>query len=384
MNKKASTISKQSTQPGVRLQSFSGSHREIGRAHGEENRELIAEFLGMLRENSEAKVRVKAGRKLMSDLLRKHWSYSIEYDANLGEEIEGIAEGAKLDLFEIVYLNAFLDIINTRDDRVAAALLGCTSFGVNKEASKNSGCIVGQNYDMEAFYRKFTVIQEIAPSNEPAVLVYTYVGIVGCAGMNNRGLGLAINFLHPNDASYGVVYPFVVRKILSQERIGDAIGAATIGYRAGGTNFLIGDKEGMLFDIETSARDHDILFPNRGVLAHSNHYISSKMQKYDLVVWDGSYDSSIPRRGSTMLRWYVVDQALKNNSGSIDIAYLSNLCCDHTNYPFSVCFHGDEHEADLFRGETNGTMILDLHEVKMHFTAGSPCHGVSQTIQFSH
>ena len=196
----------------IRLLQLKGTPREIGRGHGEQYRDLIRQFLELLRENLEMRTRIKAGPKRIQDLVRKYWAYSTEYDLELEEEVEGIAEGSGLNIMDIMFLNAFLDLVNTRDGRIAATLLGCTSFGVSPEVTTDRWCYIGQNYEMEAFYKRFMILLEVNPLHKPSCLVYTYAGVVGCAGLNSAGIGLCINFLHPKDAGYGIVYPFIMRK----------------------------------------------------------------------------------------------------------------------------------------------------------------------------
>lgn len=357
----------------LRVIELSGTHRQIGEAYGEECKDGIQEFLNLLKENVKQRIKARFDDKLLYDLLRKHWAFSIEYAPELQDEIEGLARGAGLSVLDIVFLNAFLDIVNTRDDRVAANVLGCTSFGATKTATEDGKCYIGQNYDMEAFYKKYMLLLKIKSPENPDCLVFTYQGIIGCNGINSDKIGVCINFLHARDSTFGIVYPFVVRKILSQRRIGDAIGAATVGYRAGGTNYMIGDSSsGLIFDVETSSRDHDIIFPTQGIIAHTNHYLSLRMQKYDLVVWDSTYDSPITRRGSTIIRWYVANETLQRLSGHISIDTLKNIACDQTNSPFSICCTGNPSDSDFIRGETNASIIFDLENTTMYLAPGNP------------
>jgi len=360
---------------GIRVIDFHGSHREIGKQHGEECRNLINDFLGDLRENVITRIKAKYDEKLMQDWIRKDWAYSVEYDSLLNDELEGIALGANMEVLEIVFLNAFLDIVNARDDRSAATLLGCTSFAATQEATKDNKVYIGQNYDMEAFYNKYKILMRISATNEPINLIYSYAGIVGCAGLNSEGIGLCINFLHARDAAFGSLYPFRVRKILSQTRIGDAIGASTIGARAGGVNFLIGDKSGLVVSVETTAKEHDIIFARKGILAHTNHYLSPHLRNYDLLIWDSTYDSGISRRGSTITRYITAMRFLEKNWGDITIEKLKELASDQTNFPFSICCSGLDTDSDLLRGETNASFLLDLQERNMAICSGIPSAG---------
>lgn len=359
--------------PEIRLLTLRGSPKEIGRSHGEEYRDLITEFHGLLAENLRARSRIKVDDKPLADLLRKNASFSAEYSPELYDEVIGIAEGAKLTIEQVFLLNSFLDILNTRDSRTASALLGCTSFGACGEATVAGKCLIGQNYEMESFYKRFATLLKIKTGTGSELLVYSYVGVVGCAGLNSEGIGVCINFLHARDTDHGVVYPFRLRRILDQKRIGDAVGAATIGHRAGGINFLLGDSNGIILDVETSAKRHDILFAETDVLAHSNHYVSPRMQQYDLMVWDASYGSDISRRGSSIIRWHVANKMLAANAGRIDVGVLKSIARNEVNFPFSICCHGLTDATEMLRGETNASMIYDLQDRVMFIAPGKPC-----------
>ena len=232
----------------IRVFNFQGSHRDIGRQQGEEFKHSILEFIGELKENAHLRIKYKLTEKNLQNWLRKDYAYCLEYAPELGDEVVGLAEGANVDPLDIIFLNAFLDIVNARDDKTAANLLGCTSFAVSPENTIDSKTYIGQNYDMESFYNKHKVIIRLKLPEEPQTLIYTYMGILGCIGMNSDGGGLCINFLHSRDSSFGSLYPFRVRKILQQSRLGDSIGAATLGIRAGGINYLFGHKSGLIAD----------------------------------------------------------------------------------------------------------------------------------------
>jgi len=333
----------------------------------------INELIGLLRENLRLRSRVVLSGCDLESYLRRSWVYSQEYSPSLCEEAEGIAEGAGVELLDIVLLNSFLDLVNFRDLKSVSSVAGCSSFVLLDEATEGGEVLMGQNYEMEAFYKPYSVLLDIyCEESGSHVLAYSYAGVLACAGLNTTGLGLCINFLHASDASEGVLYPFVARRILDQVNLAEAIGVATIGPRAGGMNFLIGHKNGFACSIETSGRLHDILYPKDGILSHTNHYLSQFLRAIDLMIWDKSYSSSPMRRGSTIARLFFLTKRL-HKAAPVTIAKLMEVMAGHESHPFSVCFHGSSEASPLLRGETNAALLFDLSNIGLYIASGCPC-----------
>ncbi|ADL52825.1 C45 family autoproteolytic acyltransferase/hydolase [Clostridium cellulovorans] len=345
---------------------------ERGLQIGEENAFLIKEFVSMVHEN----YRELCGGILEIEEVREHLGKCLDisqkFAPDLYIELEGIAKASNVAIDDIIFINSFLELINFRFPKTCKEIFGCTSLGVANDNEDNKKVYVAQNYDMEKYYKDYITLIKIK-ERETDTLLITFAGVLGCIGFNSCGIGLNINYLQANDLGTGILYPFVVRKALQQNRIGDALGAITTGFKASGMNYLLSDSLGNIFDIEMAGKDFDILQMKDGFMSHSNHYKSEKLIKKDMMAYDLSLDSSFSRRGSTIIREHVCNKLLNKRKESFVLEDIKNILTDHTNYPYSICKHGDLNE-DKYRGnETVFSSIFDLESREAHIAIGTPC-----------
>jgi isopenicillin-N N-acyltransferase-like protein len=348
---------------------WAGTPAQIGQQHGEDQREAIRTLVAWIRSRH-SKVRLCDGRSLsLDDYLGQLLIASSVYAPALADELDGIAAGAGMTAADVMALNAFLELIivgnDPRDD-----FSGCTSFAFTPPATSGGAAYLGQNLDIDATYGPHVAVAAVKPTHSPEVLVVTIPGVVGCLGLNEAGLGVTINFLHANDVGIGVCIPFVVRQILAQVRPGDAIGAATVAARACGAHYHVATSNGVIAGIETSGRDYDVHVTTGGRSVHANHYLAERMRRYDDMVSYPTYRSSITRRGSTIMRQCVAE-GLGADGQAIALADLVRACQDHENYPFSVCFHADEHPEHGVPTRSVASAIMRLDERKLWISDGS-------------
>jgi len=348
---------------------LSGTPRDMGHQHGEALKELIHEFVKS----------VTAVHQLNNGLLnvtkdslevfcKKNLGFLEKYCPDLVEEMRGIAEGAAVSFEEILYLNSFLELEDLRAPVVGARVLpdslwGCTSFNVTGDAGEGGRAYIGQTYDMEKYYEKFLCLLHIRPENGPVQLVVSFAGILGLDGMNSAGIGAVINKVTATDARPGVIYPFIMRKALGSERIGDALGAAIFSPRASGINYqLAGD--GVAFCAETSASYYQLLEID-GAIAHTNHFVGCDMRKFETPNWLS--------HGGSMVRKQVADNFLKKHQGTLNPEKLKELTRDHTNYPRCICAHGFPGEDPNTAFHTVFAVIMDPEAGWLDLCPGNPC-----------
>src|SRR5262249_1170464 len=138
---------------------------------------------------------------------------------------------------------------------------GCSTFAVTAEAGTGR-TLVGQTYDMPAFHQDYLTLLRLKPAEGPRQLVFTFAGIVGAAGLNEAGIALNINYLSPVDVGLGRLHSVVVRQVLASEQLADALTPAVVPPRAGGAHFLIGDRDGNVVSLETTAGRFAAAYPD--------------------------------------------------------------------------------------------------------------------------
>ena len=101
-------------------------------------------------------------------------------------------------------------------------------------------------------------------------------------GFNSAGLALTGNELSPSDDRVGIPRLLLVRDILRRRTLDDAVSAALHPRRASSYNNLLSHRDGGVVSVEGSATDAELLRPGRrGTLAHTNHYTSARMSRYE-------------------------------------------------------------------------------------------------------
>ncbi len=341
------------------LLEVSGSPTERGQAHGEAFKELIRDLVAINFEDMLHATQGYLTKERVYEIVSTYTGPTRDYAPDLFEELEGIAEAADVPLEDLLALNAFLELHDYYSD--AFLVSGCTSFMVPGSTS-GEGALIAQNYDLSSIYAAAAILVKVKNDHAPDALFYTSAGMLGCAGVNEAGIGVVINNLVPSDASGGVLYPFIIRRILESVRIGDAIDAVVAKPRASGMNYVICDENGEIYDLETTAEEYEVICPFDGPMAHSNHYLTDRLKPFERRQWD--------QRGQSILRWGRATRLLKScDKRNADA--LKNMLSDRVNAPMGICRHNEIHNGEAC-GQTIAGIVLDPPGRKAWFTKGPP------------
>jgi len=148
-----------------------------------------------------------------------------------------------------------------------------------------------------------------------------------------------------------------------------AIRVVTDEPRACSANFLIGRANGTaeVVNIEAAPDAACTLAPERGILAHANHFIDPDR----LEIWQplAEEKTSTYQRAGRMHR-LLADGARRR---SLDAAALMGILRDHEGDPDSVCRHPNPALPDEDRVETVVSVIEDLTARRLYVAPGTPC-----------
>ena len=200
------------------------------------------------------------------------------------------------------------------------------------------------------------------------MFVVSLAGVLGLVGLNSAGVAGVINKIVASDARPGVIFPFVMRKALAAERIGDALGTVIFSPRATGMNYQLAG-EGMAFCAETSASRYHLLAVD-DALAHTNHFLADSMRSFETPNWLS--------HGGSMVRKQVADRFLARHAGNLTPGLLKALTRDHTNHPRCICAHGFPGEDEQTAFHTIFAVIMDPTGGQLEICAGNPCRNAYQ------
>jgi isopenicillin-N N-acyltransferase-like protein len=335
-----------------------GGPRERGRQQGEQARLLIRSALDRYRRAIPQATGLtwEAALRAVQTFLPHGQSAFPQFV----EEIRGVAEGAGIPFAETWLLNCYEELLDVQE-RAG----GCTSLAVRGDRTADGHVLLAHNEDWFSIDLDTVYLIHGEPDDGPAFLGMTYGPLLPNIGLNEEGIGVAIDAVSAGDGRVGVPRILFSRAVLSARTIGQAIGSCVPDWRAGGYSYLLGDSHGELYSIETSATAHDVLYGHRGWLAHTNHYLSPKMQALEEP---GSHHNSLVRFNRAL-------RLLRAQAGAVTVEGLQGILRDHVNFPDSVCGHEDAGHPPHEREMTIVSLVMDLSEGVMWAAPGPPCEG---------
>ena len=288
---------------------------------------------------------------------RLYLPYAEDFYPYYVDEIRGYSEGAKMP-FEEAFALTCHELLSSSGFR------GCTDIAVNMDVTAEGNVIAAHNEDWSTDAAGTVVFLHGKPSKKPAFLATCYAGLFPSCGMNSSGISSTGNALDPNDVRIGIPKIFPAKKVLEARRIGDALSAAMPADRASSYNNIVSDKNGEIYSLEGSATDCAWLYAAGGYLVHTNHYISTKMRRFE---------SSPNDIGCSIFRLNRAQRLLEEQLGAVTVESLKTILSDHVNKPCSVCRHSDPRVHPLDVSETIFSVIYDLTKLEAHVLKGKPC-----------
>jgi len=293
------------------------------------------------------------------------------------EEMQGIADGSGQTEDTIALLNARYELAFTlfgqeaRSERVAelaeVAPDGCTTFGLLPEVTADRHTWLGQNWDWLEGVHGRTFVLGARRKAQPSFVCLTEAGIAGGKmGVNECGVGLVENGLaSSNDGRNPYQNPFHVRcrEVLDAERFEDANRPVTDTPRTCSANFVIGAAGAEIVDIESSPDHVSRIYPQDGIVTHSNHFLTA-----------GHGESLLERISpNTLYRADRMRALLEPHRGALSFAHMRAAAADHFGAPYAICRHPDQRQPAERRAMTVGAVLIDLDARTMHVANGPPC-----------
>ncbi len=293
------------------------------------------------------------------------------------EEMRGIADGAGLDLTDVLAINVRTEVMYAAKARQAprAARQGpaqssapaeCSAFAHVPGPGQPGPAILGQNWDWLLHSARTLVVLEARPDEGPDFVTVVEAGLLAKAGMNAAGLGLVTNALvtDADTGEPGLPYHVLLRAVLDCATVTDALKVLAAAPRSSSANYLIAHASGAALDIEAAPGDFTRLyplFPEDGLLLHTNHFLAPRIDPVDLALW------AMP---STAVRL----QRLRAARTPRTPDGFRALLADHADYPYSICAHPDPAEHPCEQGATIASVLMDLNARHLWLAAGNPCH----------
>lgn len=342
-----------------------GTHFEVGCQIGSQCRESLHKMLAHYRAHCQTQFGLDwpaacrmAGPYL--NVTEKHFPQYVD-------ELRGVAKGSGLDLVDVFALVC-------RESADTGPGRGCTDFVVGPGATADGSVLACHNEDWACRDAGWAVIARIQAGDEPEFLATSYAGIIPTTGYNDAGISLTGNALSPNDERVGIPKLVTVRAILGAHNLRDAFAAATRDPRASSYNNILTDVSGEAFSIEGSATDWEAIPITDGVLVHTNHYVTGRMQKYEADRHDIA---------GSIMRYHRAGRLVEQHRGRIDLAVARQILSDHAGAPASVCRHPYARPGDTDDpGQTVFSVQVDLTRRIFWASWGLTCQSAPTAYRF--
>jgi isopenicillin-N N-acyltransferase-like protein len=293
-----------------------------------------------------------------------------DFDERYVEEMAGLANGAGITLEDVVAINVRTEIMysaRVRTAMVQPAPAECSAF-----ASVASGghVLVGQNWDWAPFAADTVVVLQAVPDDGPAFLTVVEAGLMAKFGVNSDGLAVMTNALACTEdrGDAAVPYHLMLRGLLDCSTTGDALARLEQTTRASSANYLLADTGGSVVDVEArpggEPQLHRLLHDDRGVLLHTNHFVSPDFDAVD-------YSDMVV--STTRYRLGRVAELAEAAANPNDIDVFAAALCDHANDPDSVCRHPDASLPTPEQSMTVASILVDLTARRVQLSQGPPC-----------
>lgn len=364
-----------------------GTYRELGRAVGEGARGRIGAAIAFYEEHFPALAGIEFAEGERQALA--HLPFAQRYLPQYVEELEGMAEGSGQPFVKLLVPNCAEEFTCPVDADTGASPHGGSADAAAGSATQAGPCdvtgpghpsgaghlctavavmtdrrhLIGHNMDWYDVDLDKNVLFDLTTPDGTRIVTIAGVPYLPILGINSHGIGYVGNSVYSNDNRLGLPNAFVRRWALEASSLEEAAARVSHPMRARGSNHLLGDRDGRIWDVETSAHGA-VLMEHEGSAAHTNHYVAPAM-----AVYEGYHkDESRARLADAE---HHLAEGLAHGDDPMEL--VARTLRSHVGAPDSVCGHPQEDAPVESRVMTVASMICDLDAMELRACAGPPC-----------
>ena len=314
-------------------------------------------------------------------------------DAQLVDEMQGIAEGSSLQLAEVLALNcrteilpaSFLSDVHHQAQAALAANRAaglpdwldaldprihegeCTAMAVAAQASAEGQTWLAQNWDWLGRQRQALVVLNTHDGRGTRLMTLTEAGMLAKIGMNQHGFALGLNILRSlhDGLQPGVPVHVLLRHLLSCTSVAAARERLTaLGQGPGfgaASNIPCADAQGEAACFEVAPAGWAELRPDQGVVVHTNHFVCSPLLAAQAPM--GVTLSSQPR----------LETAARHAQGlPLDMGKLQAFLRDESDGHLSICRSPDPALPPEGRVESVAGIVMNTRTREMWIAPDVP------------
>jgi isopenicillin-N N-acyltransferase-like protein len=362
-----------------------GPPRKRGQIHGESLRPKIKEIIVLWKDFIHQSKQIKSEDYISAFLEDTNFKAAIQkWTPNLLEETIGLSEGSGID-FDTIYAFQLMDEewwyggnwMRRRESKSK----NCSGLGVF--ALSNRPAMQAQNMDLPGITDGFQTLLHIKyPESSLESFIFTFAGLVGTNGMNNRPIGVCVNTLSQlNYSTDGLHVAYVIRGILERKTHEEAVDFVQTIKHASGQNYIIGGGS-LVYDFECSAHSTRRFIPYEGAdrVYHTNHpLVNEDQQMYKEMLKNLAPPAQQQRISNSEARFQTLERRLKGPGKPITLDTVKETLSSHDHPQYPVC----RHKTPEGRGMTFGCTIMVLSSSpEFHVAPGPPCETEFTSFKF--
>jgi isopenicillin-N N-acyltransferase-like protein len=344
------------------------SYKEWGSHHGESYREAIRELVE-IRRKLLAEKNPKLVGSVLDDEAKKQWIFTAKAFPTLFDELEGIRSGAKLEITDIVVLNAYTDI---RDIEKFEDNDDCSTVFLR---NKTGQAIAGQTWDMHASAKNFLCVFDIPEHQDPIsktrisrTQVLSILGTVGLMGFTGSGEMIGVNNLNASGARSAVIWPVLVRAMLKAKGLVEKSHLIKTTQLTSARCFMLGDKSrgAEVWEVFPDFKGiaSRVSMNEEKAIFHTNHCLMPETK----VLEAPQSNASTTRERYSLLESKLTNEFVQNATLDSLKAVLQN----HDGFPKSICSHFQSGATDP--SHTCGGALGNLSSNQVVFWRGCSVH----------
>ncbi|MBD7911201.1 MULTISPECIES: C45 family peptidase [Clostridium] len=276
------------------------------------------------------------------------------FDPYLIEIMRGQADATGLS-FEEIFTQKCYNELTFCYDNISGL---CTSFAVTGKATQDGKTILGQNID---FLPEVPIdLLKIHHANGLKQFILSFSNSSEFT-FSSTGFGMCANATIGKNYAFNIPVGCYLPRVMREKNINDAINilkqvARGLGY------YHLADKNGHMLGIESIHNDFELIYPERDIILHSNHYITERFKEVDTApqLQPDSYH-----------RLDRILNLMNQHYGEINIEIIKKILVDHDKKPNSICRHIDS--TVPVSSATLASFIMVPEEGAIYIAAGNPC-----------
>ncbi|KAJ5591103.1 hypothetical protein N7450_005075 [Penicillium hetheringtonii] len=263
-------------------------------------------------------------------------------------EMQGIAEGAELDILDILALNCRSEIALGRFSD------GCTALSWKKSETAR---VLSQNWDWTATVSNNLAMVSIEQTGKPTIYMVTEAGIVGKIGFNSAGVGTCLNAIRAKPMiSSKLPIHVALRLCLQSSSVENAVETIkSLGGVASAQHILVADSDKALGLELSPVGDKYLTEDASGLIAHSNHFLENS------YVEEPPWLSGSPIRLDRIryLAHELIADGVKGDAITPELLR-EKIFSDTYNSPQAICCKEDESRDISTRSSSLFNIVMDL------------------------